>query len=72
MNQRISRWLLVGCAIMLGACNADTAVLGPTAVRVPSQTAVVPSRSIVQAAPQANNTVAAQPKPRGRYAMAAN
>jgi hypothetical protein len=72
VNQRISRWLLLGCAIVLGACNADTTVMGPTAVRVPAQTAVTPSRSIVQAAPQANNDVPAQKKPRGRYAMAAN
>lgn len=71
MNRRISRWLLLGCAIVLGACNADTTVLGPAAVSVPSQTAVAPSRSIVHAAPQGNN-VAAQQKPRGRYAMAAN
>ncbi len=71
MNQRISRWLLLGCAIVLGACNADTTILGPTAVSVPSQTAVVPSRSIGEA-PQANKDVTAQAKRRGRYAMAAN
>ena len=71
MNQRISRWLLLGCAILLGACSADTTVLGPTAVSVPSQTAVAPLRSNVQAVPQTSDTPTPA-KRRGRYAMAAS
>lgn len=80
MNQRITKWLLILCATLLGACSADTDLLGPASVQAP---AVTP-RATVNAQPPVtenagtqNNTPRSAPHPstqrgRGRYAMAAS
>lgn len=77
-NRRVSRWLLLLGAVMLGACNADNSVFEPAA----HTSAVAPvshAASIQNAAPVAGvghgqPSNGNQPARGGtsRYAMAAN
>jgi hypothetical protein len=74
VNSRMSKWLLVACAtFMLGACSADSSVLGPEAVPAEARPAVVaPSRTRVDAKKPNDTDDEAESNGRGRYAMAAS
>lgn len=80
MNPRISKWLLIVCATMLGACSADSDLLGPASVQAPAVTpraAGTAQPAVTGNAGTPNNTPRGAPHPaaqrgRGRYAMAAS
>ena len=75
MKSRITKWtLLFGAVLLLGACNADTSVLGPASDNTQVQQVqpvFTPSRSNVEAATPNVHVPAVAPR-RGRYAMAAS
>jgi hypothetical protein len=67
-------WLAIVCAtFILGACNADTSVLGPESRPANALPAVVaPSRSVMDSKKPNASDDEAESNGRGRYAMAAS
>jgi hypothetical protein len=74
VNSRMSKWLLFACAtFMLGACSADSSVLGPEAVPAEARPAVgAPSRSVMDSKKPNVSDDEVESNGRGRYAMAAS